>query len=226
MPDGLGAQRPRGDIVAVLAKAPIPGFAKTRLIPRLGANCAAALHGLMVARTLRTAVSAGFAGVSLWCTPSQADPFFQTCRREGEIRLMDQPHGDLGYRMFHAFETHLVGGGPVVLIGTDCPSLSVQHLQEARATLNTGVDAVFVPSLDGGYAAIGLRRIDRLLFTSIAWGTSDVMAVTRSRLRALGWSYHELPAVRDVDRPEDVEWLLSSGLLDARELKLLMLREK
>jgi glycosyltransferase A (GT-A) superfamily protein (DUF2064 family) len=80
---------------------------------------------------------------------------------------------------------------------------------------------VFVPAEDGGYALIGLSRLDPRLFEGVPWGTSGVMAETRARLRAVGWSAHELSPLRDVDRPEDAEWLLRAGLLDDAERRAL-----
>jgi hypothetical protein len=216
MAERRGAARRGGGTLAVLAKAPIPGFAKTRLIPRLGPEGAAELHAILLKRTLRTAMASGFASVELWCAPSREAPFFEALRA-GSLELRDQPEGDLGARMLAAFESQLAGGGPAVLVGTDCPQISSEHLWSARAALARGADAVVLPAADGGYAAIGLARVDRRLFAGMPWGSSGVMAETRERLRQLGWAAHELAPVRDVDLPEDVDWLLASGLLDGAE---------
>jgi rSAM/selenodomain-associated transferase 1 len=200
-----------------MARAPIPGFAKTRLIPLLGPEGAAALHALLLERTLRTAVSSGFATVALWCAPDRRSPPFDALAADGRFALLDQPGGDLGARMRAAFALHLAAGGPVVLVGTDCPALCREHLDAARAALAQEADAVLLPAEDGGYAAIGLARLERSLFEGIPWGTSTVMAATRERLQRLGWRARELTPVRDVDVPEDVEWLLASGLLAPAE---------
>jgi rSAM/selenodomain-associated transferase 1 len=221
--------RRNGATLAVMAKAPIPGFAKTRLIPRLGPEGAAALHAVLLERTLRIAASSGFdAVVALWCAPDRRSPFFEALRLSAalDLDLHDQPEGDLGARMLAVFETHLPAGGPVVLVGTDCPELSSEHLASCRAALaggslrgrrHAGADVVLLPARDGGYAAIGLARVDRSLFDGVPWGSSEVLAVTRERIRRLGWRAHELSPVRDVDEPEDVEWLLASGLLTPAE---------
>ena len=73
---------------------------------------------------------------------------------------------------------------------------------------------------DGGYVLIGLTRCDARLFEGIAWGGSSVVAETRARLRALGWTWRELDTLWDVDRPEDYERLISSGLLDPQTAAL------
>lgn len=212
-----GPGRSGGGTLAVMAKAPIPGFAKTRLVPRLGPEGAAEVHAVLLERTLRLAAASGFASVALWCAPSSRSPFFEALRAGAAFELRDQPGGDLGARMLAAFEFHLAAGGPVVMVGTDCPELVAGHLEAARAALSGGADAVLLPAADGGYAAIGLARVDRSLFEGVRWGSSAVLEETRERLRLLGWKAAELSPVRDVDRPEDLEWLLRSGLLGEDE---------
>lgn len=209
MPD---ARRARAGTLVVMAKAPVPGLAKTRLVPLLGPEGAAELHAVLLERTLRTAAAARFGTVALWCAPGRSAPFFADLGAHAGLELHDQPEGDLGRRMLAAFEAHLPSG-PVLMIGTDSPGLAADALVRARAALDRAVDAVFVPAEDGGYAAIGLGRVDGALFDGMAWGSAGVMAATRARLRALGWTAEELAPTRDVDRPEDVEWLLDSGLL-------------
>lgn len=201
----------------MLARAPIPGAAKTRLVPRLGPHGAAELHAVLLERTLRTALASSFPSVALWCAPDRRAPFFAALREEGSLELWDQPEGDLGARMLAAFERHLARGGPAVLIGTDCPGLTARHLDAAAVALGGGADAVVLPAEDGGYAAVGLARADRSLFERMPWGTAEVMATTRERLGRLGWRWRELSPLRDVDVPEDVDWLLSSGLLTVAE---------
>jgi uncharacterized protein len=105
-----------------------------------------------------------------------------------------------------------------VMIGTDCPALAPSHLAAAREALAGGADAVLVPAIDGGYALLGLARADRALFEGVAWGGPDVLSATRQRLARLGLAARELPPLRDVDLPEDVDWLVASGLLEPGEL--------
>jgi rSAM/selenodomain-associated transferase 1 len=203
--------------LAVLAKAPVAGFAKTRLAPRLGAAGAAELQAVLLERTLRTAAASGFGRVAVWCAPHRRAPPFDGLSAAGALELHDQPEGDLGARMQAAFERHLAPGRPVVIIGTDSPELGPGHLARARAVLDGGADAVLLPAQDGGYAALGLARLDASLFRDVGWGGGDVLATTRDRLRRLGWSAEELAPVRDVDVPADLDWLLASGLLSEGE---------
>ncbi len=203
-------------VVIVFAKAPQPGAVKTRLIPLLGEEGAAALHAKLVKRTLVTTRAASFGCVELHCTPDTNDPFFHFCAGHFGVTLQPQVAGDLGTRMLSAFESALATHACALLVGSDCPALTARHLRQAERALQDGADAVLVPCEDGGYALIGLRRSDALLFESIAWGSENVMAETRARLTKLGWRWRELETLWDVDRPEDYARLVASGLLDMR----------
>jgi glycosyltransferase A (GT-A) superfamily protein (DUF2064 family) len=113
-----------------------------------------------------------------------------------------------------ALEGALADHATALLVGSDCPALTPRHLRQAQQALREGNDAVFVPCEDGGYALVGLRRVDARLFEGIAWGGDTVMADTRARLARLGWTWRELEVLWDVDRPEDHARLVESGLLD------------
>ena len=119
--------------------------------------------------------------------------------------------------MQHAFARALSVARHAVLVGTDCPALTVSHLRQAAHALAGGNDAVVVPAEDGGYVMLGLNRCDAELFHGIEWGSAKVMAATRERLRRLRWRWKELETLWDIDRPEDYRRLLTSGLLDTGE---------
>lgn len=103
--------------------------------------------------------------------------------------------------MHRAFAAH---GGPLLLIGTDCPALTERHLAAAEAALAQGNDAVFIPAEDGGYVLIGLQRPCPEVFRDIAWSTAHVMAQTRARLLEAGLRWKELETLWDIDRPADL----------------------
>lgn len=202
--------------VIVFAKAPQPGAVKTRLIPALGADGAAALHAKLAKHALDTVRAASLKPVELHCAPDMDDPFFRYCQGHYGVALEPQIAGDLGARMHAAFATALAAHARVLVIGTDCPALTARHLRQAEKALREGHDAVFAPCEDGGYALIGLTRSDPKLFDGIAWSSASVMTETRKRLKALGWRWHELETLWDVDRPEDYQRLVASRLLDAQ----------
>ena len=205
-----------GTAVIVIARAPRPGAVKTRLIPLLGAEGAAALHAQLVKQALETARAASFRPIELHGTPDIDDPFFRSCAGDFAVALAAQADGDLGARMLAAFQSVLASHPRALLLGSDCPALTARHLRQADRALREGTDAVFVPCEDGGYALVGLRRAEARLFDGIAWGGENVMADTRARLTGLGWRWRELETLWDVDRPADYARLVGSGLLDGQ----------
>jgi rSAM/selenodomain-associated transferase 1 len=186
--------------VAVLAKAPIPGLAKTRLIPAIGAHAAAVLQERLTERAVATACAADVGPVTLWCTPSPDQTSFQDLARGFAIVLKQQPDGDLGERMLGAIAAQ---NGPTLVIGTDCPALTSEHLREAAQVLDDA-DVVLIPAEDGGYVLIGARAVHLDLFAGIAWSTSAVLAQTRTRIGALSLKALELPTLWDVDTEADL----------------------
>ena len=197
--------------IIVMAKAPVAGEAKTRLIPALGAQGAAALAECLLERTLDQALSAAVGPVDLCCAPDSRHPAFARHASWSGITLSQQGDGDLGARMARAFERCLAGAGQALLIGTDAPALDAALLRRAAAALQQA-DAVFVPAHDGGYALIGLRRPAPALFSAMPWSTPEVMALTRVRLAQAGLRHTELPAVHDIDQPADLVHLPAQWL--------------
>jgi uncharacterized protein len=206
----------RDGALAVLAKAPVPGYAKTRLIPLLGPHGAAALQQRLIERALATALAARIGPVTLWCAPDDAHPFFQEAARRHGIRLAAQPDGDLGERMLAAFR-HAPAGAALVLIGTDCPILDPSDLRDVAALLSRA-DVVMAPAEDGGYGLIAARRPIPALFELMPWGTEWVAALSRERARREGLRLAEIGPTWDVDTPADFDRLYDADLLDIRDL--------
>ena len=197
--------RPRAAAaVAIMAKAPVPGLAKTRLIPVLGAAGAARAQRRFTLHTLATATTASSGPVQLWCTPDIRHRFFQALQRRAGMRCSAQPEGDLGARMGAAVQAHFAARNamPLVIVGTDCPVLTPSHLQLAADALQTH-DAVLIPAEDGGYVLLGLRRPLPGVFEAVHWSTPDVLEQTRARLQTEGARWLELPTLWDVDEPAD-----------------------
>ena len=203
--------------VLIFARAPVAGRVKTRLIPLLGDHGAAALYRSLIERALTMARESGVGPVELWCTPGTDDDFFAICRDRYKVVLHRQAEGDLGAKMLKAFEDALTRSRRVLLIGSDCPSLTAADLREAAGALGDQQDAVFCPAEDGGYVLIGLSQAMPALFEAMSWGTASVMEETRERLRNLGWRWYELAMHWDVDRPEDYQRLVREGFLRAMD---------
>ena len=203
----------------VFARAPVAGSVKTRLIPLLGAHGAAALHQCLVEHSLAVARESGLGRVELWCTPDTNERFFESCGERFGASLHRQCAGDLGARMLDALQDGLGRARHVLLIGSDCPSLTAADLRTAARALRDGRDAVFCPAEDGGYMLVGLSHAMPALFEAMTWGTDTVMEETRQRLRRAGRRWHELPAHWDVDRPEDYQRMVHEGLLSALKVQ-------
>lgn len=196
--------------VIVFAKAPLPGRAKTRLIPALGADGAARLAARMLDDTLAAARDANLGVVELCVAPNASHPAWRKVAIPAGIVLTSQGDGDLGARMSRAAARAIAGGEAVLLIGTDCPQMSPGVLRAAAQALH-GTDTVLHPSSDGGYVLLGLARFDARLFTRIAWSTSSVAATTIARIRALGWSMTLGATFDDIDVPDDLRHLSESA---------------
>ena len=199
MPEASSSTR-----LLVFAKAPRPGEVKTRLVPLLGSEGAAELHAELVERTLSMAAGCAIGPVDLYAAPA-TDPFLRACAARHGCGVHEQAAGDLGARMLAAFAQALETAPGAILIGTDCPAMTVSHIHDAaRALLHD--DSVITPTEDGGYALIGLsRRPTTRLFEGIAWSSDQVMHETRQRLRELEYSCTELATLWDIDRPADYQ---------------------
>lgn len=196
-PAGLGT-------LICFAREPVPGQVKTRLIPALGPQGAARLYRTLLGVALEAAAAVPGVHRELWCCG--AAPGGGVCAELAgryDLRLRHQPAGDLGQRMEAALTESLTHGHCAVLIGSDCPEYAPAYLAAAFTALES-TDAVLGPAADGGYVLIGVRRLAPELFIDIPWSTGLVLARTRAALRGLGWSWAELPTLRDLDEPKDL----------------------
>lgn len=200
--------------IAIFAKAPVAGYAKTRLIPLLGPRGAADLQAFLIRWTVETATRSPLRPISLWCAPDKSHDLFTSLSQDFSVATHQQIGSDLGARMLNAFDA-LTPKGPVILIGTDCPALAAEHLMHSASALRDGADAVFVPAEDGGYALIGLKRPVPQLFEDMPWGTGEVMSRTRERLRELKLEAFETQVLWDIDTPADFLRAQSAGLVDS-----------
>ncbi|HET6638436.1 MAG TPA: TIGR04282 family arsenosugar biosynthesis glycosyltransferase [Gemmatimonadota bacterium] len=203
--------RPRGPRpeVAIFAKAPIPGSVKTRLTPALGADEAADLYRALLVDTIEVAESAD-ARLTVAFTPA-------TSRRHLERllgprrRLLIQPPGDLGERI-EAVVGQIQRGkaGRVVVVGSDCPGLTIARIGEAWSALETA-PVVLGPADDGGLYLIGFARTAAGLLRDIPWSTGRELDAVRDRLAERGIAFRMLAPERDLDTPRDLfEWFVAA----------------
>lgn len=180
--------------LAVFARYPEAGQAKTRLIPALGEEGAARLYARLLERTLQAARDSGLA-VELWITGASRTAFVAFLGED--IDIAEQGSGDLGARLARVT-------APAIVIGSDAPALSAALLRDARDLLENH-EVVIGPASDGGYYLIGFSRPVPFAFAAIPWSTSGVLAETLARLRAHGIEPALLPVLGDVDTPGDLD---------------------
>ena len=196
--------------VLVFARAPQPGRVMTRLHPVLAPDGCAELHAWLVLLTLDKLAQAQLCPLELWCSPDCKHEFFTACQRDYTLGLQEQSGDDLGLRMHHAIHRSLETCDAVVLVGTDCPSLTATYIDEAFGVLLAGTDVVLGPANDGGYYLIGMRAARRPLFSGIPWGGGDVLALTLAHIHEQGLRVHLLTRRDDLDTPEDYRQLAGS----------------
>lgn len=180
----------------IFARYPEPGKAKTRLIPALGAEGAAEVYRRLLIHTVTVARDSGL-GVELRVTGAPPDAFAELLGRG--LTISDQGEGDLGARLARV-------SPPALVIGSDAPGLTAQHLRDASDRL-ADHDVVIGPAHDGGYYLIGFRIPIRFAFAEMPWSTPGLMAKTKERLAGRKIEPAMLPALGDVDTAEDLsQW--------------------
>ena len=205
--------------LVIMAKIPLEGLAKTRLIPALGAQGAAKLAHQLLEHAMLQAHESAVSHVTLCLTPSWddarcPDSLRQSCERYG-FEPKTQIEGDLGERMLHAMQEAFTGANNrdktaalqgVMVMGTDAPALDATLIrQAAQALLRT--DVVMVPAWDGGYTLLGMRTPAPQLFLNMTWSTDQVLQETLERARHAQLSVTLMPAISDIDTAEDLQYL-------------------
>lgn len=207
-----------------MAKAPLAGEVKTRLVPPLTASEAAALNVCFLrdmAEILQSISGTESTSSFVVYTPTGSESAFAGVLPEG-FKLLAQRGAHLGERLCNATEDLLQQGySGVCLINSDSPTLPGSILIRAIESLAADGDRVVLGAAeDGGYYLIGLKHAHRNLFNEIAWSTSDVLARTRQRAAEIDLPVELLPPWYDVDDAETLERLCkelfsSSGLNEA-----------
>ena len=193
--------------IAFMAKASLPGRAKTRLVPPLTFDEAAALNTaflqdvadnvLLAARN--AAPDAGIAGYAAY-GPTGFEDFFRRTLPP-QIGLIAAWLPNFGDCLLHTIqEIFARGHAAAVVLNSDSPTLPTALLIETAAALaQPGDRAVLGPSSDGGYYLLGLKAAHRRMFEDIAWSTERVAGQTLERAREIDLDVHNLPVWYDVD---------------------------
>ncbi|WAX77471.1 TIGR04282 family arsenosugar biosynthesis glycosyltransferase [Streptomyces sp. KMM 9044] len=199
--------------VLIMAKAPRPGLVKTRLHPLLSPPRCADLQAELIRHTAELATS-HTPRTYLALSPHEGEDAIRTTVSAG-VRLLLQRGTDLGERLAAAVaDAFADGAGPLLVVGTDAPTLTGGHLTAAFTALQNH-DVALGPALDGGYYLIGLRAPHTSLFAldPEVWSTDRVLTATRALARDGGLSTGTLRPLRDLDTPADAAALLRDPML-------------
>jgi rSAM/selenodomain-associated transferase 1 len=192
--------------IAFMAKASVPGRAKTRLAPPLTFEEAAALNTAFLQdvadNVLAAARDADISGYAAF-GPSGSEDFFRRILPPA-IGLIEAWLPNFGDCLLRTIEHLLAAGhGAAVVLNSDSPTLPTALLAETAEVLaRPGDRAVLGASSDGGYYLLGLKAAHRHMFADIEWSTERVAGQTLERAREIGLDVHRLPVWYDVDDME------------------------
>jgi rSAM/selenodomain-associated transferase 1 len=183
----------------IFIRNPELGKVKTRLARTLGDEEALRIYHLLLEKTRQAALGCDADRLLLYSDFVDAqDPWSSDF-----FHKKTQYSGDLGARMESAFQVAFESGaGKAVVIGSDCPGLTGEVLQQAFDLLDTA-DFVLGPVPDGGYYLLGMKALESSVFYDIEWSTETVRAKTLDKIQAAGKTFSLLPMLSDVDTEAD-----------------------
>ncbi|MFL6796504.1 MAG: TIGR04282 family arsenosugar biosynthesis glycosyltransferase [Xanthobacteraceae bacterium] len=196
-----------------MAKASSPGRTKTRLVPPLTFDEAAAMNSAFLQDTIANIMAANLShAINGYVAfgPPECKAFFDGIL-PFSIQQLEAWYPNFGDCLFSAIDQVLNRGhhGAVVL-NSDSPTLPTSLLVEtARVLARPGDRVVLGPSVDGGYYLLGLKERHRRLFEDVMWSTEQVARQTLERAAQVGIEVHVLPTWYDVDEVAALNILLS-----------------
>jgi uncharacterized protein len=200
----------RANALAIMAKAPIAGTVKTRLLPYLSAEDAAELARSLLLDQLSHLRAIETADLYVAFTPVQEEALMKQLV-PAPFQLFSQSDGDLGVRMQNVF-TQLFSKGhqAIVLIGADLMPVPLEYFAQAYDYLDGPEPRVVLgPSRDGGYYLVGLNRPMPAMFENMIWSHDQVFIQTVTKLADLGIETRQLPIWFDIDTPDDLQALMT-----------------
>lgn len=193
--------------LVIMARYPESGAVKSRLAASVGAAAACDLYRAFL-QDLDRRLRGGHWHL-VWAVTPPGSRLHEVLPADGDRHYIDQRGAGLGERMATAFaDLFAAGWRRVLMIGGDCPELDAAAVAAADSAL-ADCDVVVAPTVDGGYALIGLAAC-RDVFAGVAMGTPQVMAQTRAACRRDGLRLRELPQWRDVDELADARALAAA----------------
>jgi rSAM/selenodomain-associated transferase 1 len=193
----------KNNVIAVFVRNPELGKVKTRVAAEVGDEKALEIYHSLLEITFQTLLDFD-ENVVLYLTHHLDD--FKNLPFERAL----QSSGDLGHKMFTSFSELCERYHNVILIGSDCPYITPQILQEAINKLSDH-DVLIGPSTDGGYYLIGMKQPNASLFDNISWSTDAVLQETIDQVKKNNLSYALLESLTDIDYYKEWKAYLNSS---------------
>jgi uncharacterized protein len=190
--------------IILFCKEPILGKVKSRLAKSLGDEKTLQIYTQLLRHTLKVILSSGYRYSIFLAEPLKTD-FFS----KHSSNIFIQEGKTFEDRLFNALQLRLHHSDHVVVIGSDCPEIKVEHLQIANEYLND-FDMVIGPALDGGFYLLGTKSISPLIFNNIVWSTEAVCLQLIQNAQLADLKIRELECLTDIDTYDD---LLNSKFL-------------
>jgi hypothetical protein len=192
-------------LLVVVAKEPVPGKVKTRLVPALSPAIAADLYRCFLHDRIQEVSTFDEVDRAIAYTPEDARETFTTLAVDG-FELFAQQGKHLGERLNNIFLAKLSQGYKAVsIVDSDSPDLPKSVIKESfHLLLSKRAEVVFGPCHDGGYYLVGMRKPHPELFRNIPWSTENVLSVTIAKARKMGLNVKLLSAWNDLDTFEDL----------------------
>jgi rSAM/selenodomain-associated transferase 1 len=202
--------------IVIMAREPVPGNVKTRLVPPLNPNIAAKLYNAFLLDKIEQVRRIQEVDHFIAFTPSKSKSFFKKMSYPG-FSLIPQNGSDLGERLDNV-SAYLFKDGykKVVITDSDSPNLPIKFIIESLDILDDS-DIVLGPTVDGGYYLIGLKDRIPAIFQDIPWSTSKVAAITIEKATRQGKKISKLKEWYDVDTIEDINRLKDDLKLKFRD---------
>lgn len=183
----------------IFAKNPVAGKVKTRLAATIGNEAALVVYHKLLQHTFKSTQDLDLDKFVFYSEFKEEDDLW----KKGFSKEL-QTGNHLGERMRNAFDLILNKGyQKAVIIGTDCPYIDAEIIEDAFKVLNSS-DIVIGPAEDGGYYLIGIKMNHSELFENIQWSTNSVLSATIEKCIELKLSYSLLKLLNDIDDEQDL----------------------
>lgn len=194
-----------GPTLLVVAKAPVPGLAKTRIAATTGETVAAELAAAALLDTLETVAQVGASRgwpivVAMTGDLSRAARSAEIAEALSTTTVVAQRGKGLAERLAHAHADADRGHG-VVQVGMDTPQLTTDDYEKAGDAVQNG-ERVLGPADDGGWWLLGLPDGgEASALVDVPMSTSETADLTQRALGTVRW----LRTVHDMDTWEDAQ---------------------